>query len=124
MELHYGRKFDWDMDHVYTPAGIDEVGEGSKRRLYMFLDVNKQLRPSPIPLRCVKVVNKDILLFEDANFNGVRIFSNYYPWGGVVTDLVAQTMSSSNMSRRLQGTEARDLHARRTEIGNFWRNGI
>lgn len=44
--------------------------------------------------------------------------------GGVVTDLVAQTMSSSNMSRRLQGTEARDLHARRTEIGNFWRNGI
>lgn len=61
MELHYGRKFDWDMDHVYTPAGIDEVGEGSKRRLYMFLDVNKQLRPSPIPLRCVKVVNKDIL---------------------------------------------------------------
>jgi hypothetical protein len=61
MEPTYGRKFDWDRDHVYTPAGIDDVGESQKRRLFMFLDINKHVSPSPISLRCVKMVKKDIL---------------------------------------------------------------
>lgn len=61
MEPTYGRKFDWDRDHFYTPAGIDEVGDSPKRSLYMFLDISKHVNSSSISLRCVKVVKKDLL---------------------------------------------------------------
>ncbi|KAH9865171.1 hypothetical protein IAQ61_009118 [Plenodomus lingam] len=82
MEPTYGRKFDWDRDHFYTPAGIDEVGDSARRSLYMFLDINKHANPSSISLRCVKVVKKDLLTFKDTNFNGALKFSKWYPWGG------------------------------------------
>jgi hypothetical protein len=62
MEPNLGRKFDWNTNYVYTPAGIDEVEEVeevSERRLLMFLDVNKHTNPTFTSLRCVQVARGD-----------------------------------------------------------------
>jgi len=37
MEVNFQRKFDWEKDHVYTPAGIDEVKDEGRRK-FMFLE--------------------------------------------------------------------------------------
>jgi hypothetical protein len=54
MQQNFKRKFDWEKDHVYTPAGIDEV-DGRRRKLFMFLDVNKHANPTFQTLLCYQV---------------------------------------------------------------------
>jgi hypothetical protein len=60
MEPNHERRFDWNKDHFYLPADIENIIDRPQRRLYMFLDINKHIKPSPIPLRCVKVTKKDL----------------------------------------------------------------
>lgn len=97
MQQNFERKFDWEKDHIYTPAGIDEV-DGRKRKLFMFLDVNKHANPTFQTLRCYQVAEGSPMYgvpslvcmlanilnrtFEETRFNGVRNFSNIFPWGG------------------------------------------
>jgi len=54
MEVNFQRKFDWEKDHVYTPAGIDEVKDEGRRK-FMFLDVNKHAHPTFLTLLCYDV---------------------------------------------------------------------
>ena len=51
MEVNFQRKFDWEKDYVYTPAGIDET----TKKLFMFLDVNKHANSTFQTLRCYNV---------------------------------------------------------------------
>ncbi|OCL04246.1 hypothetical protein AOQ84DRAFT_301254, partial [Glonium stellatum] len=44
MQLNFNRKFDWEKDYVYTPAGIGNK-DGIRRKLFIFLDVNKYVNP-------------------------------------------------------------------------------
>lgn len=53
MQQNFKRKFDWEKDHIYTPAGIDE--EGIRRKLFMFLDVNKHASYTSQSPRCYRV---------------------------------------------------------------------
>ena len=53
MQQNFKRKFDWEKDHIYTPAGIDE--EEISRKLFMFLDVNKHARCTSHSPRCYRV---------------------------------------------------------------------
>jgi hypothetical protein len=57
MQLKFQRKFDWEKDYVYTPAGIDagSVEDGAGRKLYMFLDVNKHATPPFRSLLCYQI---------------------------------------------------------------------
>lgn len=51
MEANFHREFDWEKDYVYTPADIDQT----TRKLFMFLDVNKDASPTFQTLRCYTV---------------------------------------------------------------------
>ncbi|KAF1993394.1 hypothetical protein P154DRAFT_477630 [Amniculicola lignicola CBS 123094] len=82
MQLNFKRNFDWDKDYVYTPAGIDEVKDGTRRKLYMFLDVNKHANPTFQTLLCYQVAKGSPMTFEETKFNGVRNYSDMFPWGG------------------------------------------
>jgi hypothetical protein len=42
MLQHFNRRFDWERDHVYTPAGIDDTTDRAKRPLFVILDINKR----------------------------------------------------------------------------------
>jgi hypothetical protein len=56
MQQNFERKFDWGKDHIYTPAGIDNVeDETTRRKLFMFLDVNKHANSTFQTLLCYQV---------------------------------------------------------------------
>jgi hypothetical protein len=95
METNFQRKFDWEKDYVYTPAGIDEV----TRKLYMFLDVNKHANSTFNSLRCYTVAQGSSMyysiplysiysslhvnrIFKKTEFNSVGNFAKMLPWGG------------------------------------------
>ncbi|KAF1839023.1 hypothetical protein BDW02DRAFT_273568 [Decorospora gaudefroyi] len=55
-----------------------------------FLDVYKRgyNKALSVSVRCVRVkvivdvAGKDLFVFEETQFSGVRSFSSWYPWGG------------------------------------------
>jgi hypothetical protein len=60
MQQNFQRNFDWDQDYVYTPAGIDE--DGLRRKLFMFLDVNKHANRTFQNLICYTVTKGSPML--------------------------------------------------------------
>jgi hypothetical protein len=95
MEANFQRKFDWEKDYVYTPAGSDEI----TRNLYMFLDVNKHASSTFKSLRCYIVTQRSSMyystflyriysslyvnrVFKKTEFHSVGNFSSMFPWGG------------------------------------------
>lgn len=55
MQQNFNRKFDWEKDHVYTPAGIDEATDRAKRPLFLILDVNKRVNTKPQSQLCYRI---------------------------------------------------------------------
>ncbi|KAF2438693.1 hypothetical protein P171DRAFT_436627 [Karstenula rhodostoma CBS 690.94] len=82
MQQKFERKFDWERDYIYTPAGIDDVEDGTRMKLFMFLDVNKHANSKYETLLCYQVGKGDSMTFTETKFNGVRDFSDMFPWGG------------------------------------------
>ncbi|CAI6334357.1 unnamed protein product [Periconia digitata] len=79
MQQNYERKFDWEKDYVYTPAGIDD--EEINRKLFMFLDVNKNAGHACHSPRCYRVEGSP-MTFTETKFNGASHYSLMFPWGG------------------------------------------
>ena len=69
IQLKYKRDFDWEKDYMYTPSGIDSVGD-ARRKLFMFLDINKHAHPTFQALLCYQITKGDPMY-------GFRLHSTY-----------------------------------------------